>query len=487
MAESIARPERHVVVIGAGPAGLTAAYELDRLGVASTVLEASGGAGGISRTVEYRGFRFDIGGHRFFSKSAEIEALWTEILGSEMLERGRLSRILYNKRFFNYPIKPVNALLNLGPLTALACLASYSKAHLFPKRDVRTFEDWTVNAFGRRLYEAFFKTYTEKVWGIPCTEISADWAAQRIKGLSMRSLIAANLRPKSADRANVIKTLIETFRYPARGPGQMWEALCERLTRNGRRVVRQARVVSLERGASGIERVVTADGTGYVPTDVISSMPLRELVEIVTPPAPAHVRSAAAALGYRDFITVALVISARSLFADNWIYIHDDGVKLGRIQNFKNWSPQMVPDPAYTCLGLEYFCFEGDALWNATDAELIALGTRELAHLGLADAATVVDGTVVRQPKAYPVYDDRYREHVATIRAWLESDLPNLQLVGRNGMHRYNNQDHAMMTGLLAARNIANGEHFNLWAVNSDAIYSEEILAGEDSGAGFDG
>jgi protoporphyrinogen oxidase len=282
----------------------------------------------------------------------------------------------------------------------------------------------------------------------------------------------------------VIKTLIEAFRYPALGPGQMWDAVGARLARNGRRVVRNARVVSIERGAHGATRVITADGRTYAPTDLLSSMPLRELIEIVHPAAPESVRSAAAALGYRDFITVALVIAAPNLFADNWIYIHDEGVKLGRIQNFKNWSPQMVPDPNATCLGLEYFCFEGDELWNATDKELIALGTAELAKLGLADPADVVDGTVVRQPKAYPVYDDRYQEHLTTIRTWLESALPNVQLIGRNGMHRYNNQDHAMMTGLLAARNIARGEHFNLWAVNSDAIYTEEVRSGESTTLG---
>ncbi|UFP94069.1 NAD(P)/FAD-dependent oxidoreductase [Gloeobacter morelensis] len=476
--------EKHVVVIGAGPAGLTAAYELSRLGVGATILERSVHVGGISRTASYKGFRFDIGGHRFFSKSQEIEDLWSEVLGARLLDRGRLSRIFYRNRFFDYPIRPLNALVNLGPATAALCVASYLKARVLPPREVRSFEDWTVRSFGRTLYEIFFKTYTEKVWGMPCSEISADWAAQRIKGLSMASLLRSMLLPKPKGRGAVIKTLIDRFRYPGCGPGEMWETVARLVTGRGHRLVFDAQVERIERGSTGLSRVWTADGRAYAGSDFLSTMPLRELVEALDPPAPSAVQTAARALGYRDFLTVALIVDQTLVFPDNWIYIHDPTVKMGRIQNFKNWSPEMVPDTRYTCLGLEYFCFEGDGLWSAPDSELVALGCAELAKLGLVDPAKVVDGTVVRQAKAYPVYDDHYRENVEAIRAFLEREAPNVQLIGRNGMHRYNNQDHAMMTGLLAARNIAAGGQYNLWAVNADAQYQEEIREGELDGGG---
>jgi protoporphyrinogen oxidase len=475
--------EQQVVVIGAGPAGLSAAYELSRHGLHPTVLEATAEIGGISRTASYKGFRFDIGGHRFFSKSEEIEEFWTEVLKDRMLTRGRLSRIYYNRRFFDYPIRPLNALVNLGVVTAAQCVASYAAARLFPPQQVRSFEDWVVKSFGRRLYEIFFKTYTEKVWGMPCTEISADWAAQRIKGLSMTSLIRSMLfGQRNKSRGAVIKTLIDRFRYPALGPGEMWEAVAESVVGRGGSLVRCAPATRIERDQRGITAVWSGEGaaaTAHRGSHFISSMPLRELVFALDPPAPATVQKAATALGYRDFLTVALVIDQAELFPDNWIYIHDPSVKMGRIQNFKNWSPAMVPDPRYTCLGLEYFCFEGDGLWSASDADLIALGRRELAQLGLVDPAKVIDGTVVRQAKAYPVYDEHYRENVRIIREFLEREAPNLQLVGRNGMHRYNNQDHAIMTGILAARNIATDAHYDLWAVNSDAQYQEEVREGD--------
>ncbi len=473
---------KQIVVIGAGPAGLTAAYELAKQAVAVTVLEKSDTVGGISRTARYKGFRFDIGGHRFFSKSDDIEDFWNEILKERLFERNRLSRIFYRNRFFDYPIRPLNALSNLGVLTASACLLSYGKARLFPPRSVRSFEDWMIASFGRTLYEIFFKTYTEKVWGMPCSEISADWAAQRIKGLSMSSLIKSMLLP-TPTRGAVIKTLIDRFRYPGHGPGEMWEAVAKAVEARGGNLVFEAPVIRLERNADGLVQIWTGGKAerAYPGTDFLSTMPMRELVQALDPPAPEAVQVAARSLGYRDFLTVALIIDEPALFPDHWIYIHDPSVRMGRIQNFKNWSPEMVPDPRYTCLGLEYFCFEGDGLWNATDDELIALGCKELGQLGLVDPEKVVDGTVVRQPKAYPVYDDFYRQNVEIIRSFLEREVPNLQLIGRNGMHRYNNQDHAMMTGMLAARNITTDEHYNLWLVNSDAQYQEEIREGDDS------
>jgi len=465
------------VIIGGGPAGLTAAYELSKHGESATVLEASPvRVGGLARTERYKGFHFDIGGHRFFSKSQEVEDLWTEILGDAMLVRGRLSRIYYRHKFFDYPLKAMNVVRNLGIVNVFLSMASFAWAKIRPIKNAKSFEDWTINSFGKRLYRTFFKTYTEKVWGIPCSEISADWAAQRIKGLSMISLLKATLLPKKkGPREKVIKTLIDQFRYPEFGPGQMWEVCTQKVRDAGGRIEMGVEASRIERNGGGVRAVVgSRDGREerFEGTHFLSSMPIRELVQSFVPAAPPEVLAAGESLRYRDFLTVALVVDAVDLFPDNWIYIHDPGVRLGRIQNFKNWSPSMVPDPKFTCLGLEYFVNEGDDIWSMPDADLIELGKREVGAVGLVDPAKVVDGCVVRMKKAYPVYDDVYSEHVATIRRFLEKEVPNLQLIGRNGMHKYNNQDHAMMTGLLAARNIMGG-HFDVWQVNSDAEYHE--------------
>lgn len=476
-----------VVIMGAGPAGLTAARELVRLGRPITVLERDPVyVGGIARTAQHRGYRFDIGGHRFFSKNAEIERLWSEILGAELLERARLSRMYYRGRFFDYPIRAANALRQLGPVEALRCFLSYVRARLRPVADPVTLEDWVSNQFGRRLYEIFFKTYNEKVWGMPASEISADFAAQRIKGLDMKQLILTALRPQRAgDGGPVIKTLIDRFRYPRLGPGELWETVAAGLdasgypVRLGREVVRidwePGRVSSVvARDAAGVEQTVS--GSAFV-----STLPIRDLIQALSPQAPEAVREAAGRLGYRDFLTVALVVDAADLFPDNWIYIHDPGVRVGRLQNFKNWSPDMVPDPGRTCIGMEYFCFEGDGLWSSRDEDLIELASDELARLGLARRDQVIDGAVVRQPKAYPVYDDSYQRHLWVVREWLTEALPNLHLCGRNGMHKYNNQDHSMMTALIVARLIAGVSDQDPWRVNADAEYLEESDAGADA------
>jgi len=461
-----------VLIIGAGPAGLTAAYELSKAGVSAVVLEMSGTTGGLARTVEYKGYLFDIGGHRFFTKVSMIDELWREVMGDDFLLRQRLSRIYYNSKFFLYPLEPWNALHGMGLLEAVRCGFSYLKARLFPVRPEDNFEAWIINRFGARLYEMFFRTYTEKVWGIPCHEIEAEWAAQRIKGLSLFSAVWNAVRPqRKADKSAVIKTLIHQFHYPRRGPGMMWARFRERVEAKGSRVVLEAPVEKIY-WEPGRVKAVRAGGVTREAGHVISSMPVQELIRCLEPAPPDSLAEAAGDFHYRDFLTVALIMRGRDLFPDNWIYVHDADVRVGRIQNYKNWSPEMVPDPETTCLGLEYFCFEGDDLWTASDDDLIELGKREVARLGLAREDRFLDGTVVRMPKAYPVYDGAYRRGVKRIREFL-STVPNLQLVGRNGMHHYNNQDHSMLTGILAARNILGGSH-DLWSVNVDAEYHED-------------
>lgn len=436
--------------------------------------------GGLSRTVEYEGYRFDIGGHRFFSKAQEVEALWTELLGPDLLDRPRLSRIYYRKRFFDYPIRPGNVLRNLGVIEAARCVASYLRARLLPVRQPRSVEDWVTNQFGRRLYEMFFRTYTEKVWGMRCSEISADWAAQRIKGLSLSSALVSALWPRRRSRAKSIKTLIERFRYPRLGPGMMWEAARDRIVAGGGEVRMGRRVDAMELTADRWRvTATTANGNEVVEAPhVISSAPMRLLGTRLTPPLPVEARNAALALRYRDFILIALILHDREPIPDNWIYVHDPDVRVGRIQVFKSWSPEMVPDPAMTCLGMEYFCFEGDGLWASTDRELIELATTELVKLGLGRREDVRDGCVVRQAKAYPVYDEDYQNHVSVIRDELARRYPGFHPVGRNGMHKYNNQDHAMMTAMLTVDQILTGRAHDVWRVNADAEYHEEESAG---------
>ena len=462
---------RNVVIIGAGPAGLTAAYELSKAGVTATILEQDTVVGGIARTVNYKGYRFDIGGHRFFTKVTLVEQLWKEVLGGDLIRRSRLSRIYYRGKFFYYPLRAFNALMNLGLWETTLCMASYGKARLFPKRPERDFATWVTNRFGKRLFDTFFKTYTEKVWGIPCTEIQAEWAAQRIKGLSLTAAVKNALFGElGKTKDEIIKTLIDEFDYPRHGPGMMWTRTRELLEARGSRVIFKAPVERIYWREGAVE-AVDAGGQVYPATHVISSMPVRELIEKLTPTAPDALLEAAPNLHYRDFLTVALIVKKTNLFPDNWIYVHDKTVKLGRIQNFNNWSPEMVPDASTTCLGLEYFCFAGDGLWSLPDQELIEQGKRELATLGLGDPADVIDGAVVRMPKAYPVYDGGYEAAMNEVRKFLPR-VPNLQLVGRNGMHRYNNQDHSMLTAVLAARNVLGG-HYNLWKVNADQEYHE--------------
>ncbi|MBI3769757.1 MAG: NAD(P)/FAD-dependent oxidoreductase [Deltaproteobacteria bacterium] len=477
MSESIyERPQ--VVVIGGGPAGLTAAYELVLRDLHPVVLEQQAVVGGLARTESYRGFHFDMGGHRFFTKVAEIEAIWRRVLGDDFVRRPRLSRIFYDGRFFHYPLRPWNALAGLGPWQSALVAISYLRWQLMPYHEEETFEQWVTNRFGRRLFRTFFKTYTEKVWGVSCSELKAEWAAQRIKDLSLRTAVLNMfMRPQTT-----IKTLIEEFDYPRLGPGMMWNAVRVAVERGGGVVRTGSEVAAIGRDGQRIQHVVIAtNGTRetLTGTHFISSMPITELVARLDPPAPPDVRAAAEQLTYRDFLTVCLIVGKADLFPDNWIYIHDPAVRVGRIQNFKNWSPDMVPDRGKTSLGLEYFCSEGDDLWCMPDADLIELGKREIAHIGLADAEDVVDGCVTRVPKAYPVYDARYRQHLDVVRRFVDG-LTNLQTIGRNGLHRYNNQDHAMLTGILAVRNLVDDERNDLWSVNTDQEYHEEVRSPEE-------
>jgi protoporphyrinogen oxidase len=474
-----------IVIIGAGPAGLTTAYELARHGAHSVVLEKDSTVGGIARTVEHNGYLFDIGGHRFFTKVSLVEKMWHEVLGADLLTRSRLSRIYYRSKFFHYPLEPVNALLGLGVLESLRCGFSFLAARMFPQKPEDDLETWVSNRFGKRLFSIFFETYTEKVWGIPCREIQAEWAAQRIRGLSLTSLVLHAFLPRRpTDKQRLIKTLIHEFEYPRRGPGMMWSRTRELVEARGSRVVLGAPV---ERVCWEPGRVTAVEAAGqlYQAEHFVSSMPIRDLIRGLDPEPPEALRRAADDFHYRDFLTVALVVRGQGLFPDNWIYVHDPAVRVGRIQNYNNWSPEMVPDPETTCLGLEYFCNEGDDLWTTPDAALIELARQEIGRLSLADPAAVIDGAVVRMPKAYPIYDATYQKGLAVVREFLGT-VPNLQLVGRNGMHRYNNQDHSMLTGILAARNIL-GARYDLWGVNVDADYQEEGAAlGEEELAALD-
>lgn len=460
-----------VVIIGAGPAGLTAGYELVKQGIKPIVIEKADKVGGISRTETYKGYHFDIGGHRFFTKVEEVQQLWYEVLGENFIKVPRLSRIYYRGRFFQYPLSVFDTLYKLGIWDSFLILLSYLKIKLKPLPVEENLEQWVINRFGERLYRTFFKSYTEKVWGIECNKIEAEWAQQRIKGLSIKTAVMNALFGK-----NDTKTLIKEFDYPLKGPGMMWQSFASKVESLGGEVVLNTKVLHLERIGHRITKVIAEHNGSLIEIsgeNFISSMPLNTLIQKMNPLPPDEVIQAARQLKYRDFLIVALIIDVPYLFPDNWIYIHSPEVKVGRIQNFKNWSAAMVPDLSKTCLGMEYFCNISDELWLTEDASLIELATRELESLGLAKASKVLDGVVIRQPKAYPVYDSEYKKNLQVIEEYLAT-FENLQTTGRNGMHRYNNQDHSMLTGLLAAKNIL-GEKHNLWEVNTERSYYEEF------------
>ncbi len=474
MTEPSFQSDMRPVIIGAGPAGLTAAYELSKHGVASTVLEATDAVGGISQTATREGWRFDIGGHRFFTKVKPVQELWHEILDDdEFLIRPRMSRIYYDGQFYDYPLKPFDALRKLGPIEAFRCGLSYLWARVRPPKDQTTFEGFMVPRFGWRLYQIFFKTYTEKVWGVPADELEADFAAQRIKDLSLFKAVWNGIMPRRNQKD--ITSLIEEFEYPKYGPGMMWERCRDLVVATGSSVEMNSTAVELQHSDGIVTKVVTEEAgqrRTFDATHVVSSMPLPLLVKSMRPEPPADVSAAADGLEFRDFLTVALVVPEEDGFPDNWIYVHYPDVEVGRIQNFGRWSPYMVKE-GRTCLGLEYFVNEGDHLWTMDDDDLVALGTRELEALSLLEGGRVERGYVVRMPKAYPMYDATYKENVATLRGWLEENATNVYPVGRNGMHRYNNQDHSMYTAMLSVENMFGARH-DIWSVNVEAEYHEE-------------
>lgn len=461
------------VIIGAGPAGLTAAYQLCQHHIPSIVLDRHPIVGGHARTEEFKGFHFDIGGHRFFTKVEPVNQMWQQVLRESFLTVPRLSRIYYRGKFFYYPLRLLNVLIGLGPVESVLILLSYLRARLRPQGDEKNLEQWLTNRFGDRLYRAFFKGYTEKVWGRACAEIGADWAAQRIKGLS---LISAVWHAISRSSQRNVKTLIEEFKYPELGPGMMWEAVRRIVEARGSEVRLGADVVQIRRTSNHVNSVSVRCGSReevISGTHFISSMPLRLLMEQFSPPPPDEVLEAARNLHHRDFLMVGLLVNQKDLFPDNWIYVHNDDVRAARIQNFKNWSSRMVPDSNKTSLGVEYFCTVGDEIWSMPDRDLIELAKREVEIIGLTRQVDVEGGTVIREPQAYPVYDSNYRKNLDTIKTFL-SAFDNLQTVGRNGLHRYNNQDHAMLTAMLAVKNILGGSH-DLWSVNTEEEYHEEI------------
>jgi protoporphyrinogen oxidase len=467
-----------ILIIGAGPAGLAAAHEIlaKEPGREVVVLEKEYQVGGISKTFSFNGFLFDAGGHRFFTKSEEVENFWRAALGEEFLKRNRLSRIYYRGKFYDYPLKLANVIKNLGIVESFLVLGSYVKQKFFPYKQEDNLEQWISNRFGKRIFHHFFETYTEKLWGIPASSVGADWGAQRIKGLSVSAILKNAFFPAKGRR--VIKTLIDSFDYPKYGVGQMYEKIAADVEKMGGKILTGhavKRIISQNGKILAVEADSPAGLKRFDVEAVISSMPITELVE-KTGDLDEETKKAVDNLKYRSFLTICVILDEEKSFPDNWIYIHSK-VKMGRIQNFKRWSQFMVPAENRTALGLEYFCDEGDEFWNSADRDLLKLGMEELEAIGLGEKEKFIDGFVARSPKAYPVYDTNYKTSLPIIKKYLER-FANLQTIGRNGLFRYNNMDHSILSGFYAARNLLNGNRaLDVWQINADEEYHEKKIS----------
>lgn len=460
-----------VLVLGAGPAGLTAAWELINCkDFEIIVVEKSNDIGGISKTVIEEGWRFDLGGHRFFSKSTVINNLWIEMLKpTEFMNRPRKSRIYYNQKYYDYPLRPLNALKNLGILETLRCISSFLLVKIKPPVDDGSFENWVASRFGWRLYKIFFKTYTEKVWGISTKKLQSTWAAQRIKNLSLGSAIRNALLPQ---KNNEITTLIDEFKYPPLGPGQLWESVASKLRQSGCKFFMNEEISSVSLLKNGY-LVITSKGRKIEATAVFSSAPLAYVPKLIQ--GPSNIKAAAEKLKFRDFLIVAIPTPVTDkIFDDNWIYIHDPSVNVGRIQNYGSWSPYMVKD-GFTCLGMEYFVNRGDSIWSLSDEDLINLALEELKAIGFQVQISSSQAYVVRVEGAYPVYDEDYLNSINEIKNWLEDKHPKWFQIGRGGQHRYNNQDHSMLTAIESVKKFLGDDVVDPWSVNLDDDYHETV------------
>lgn len=466
------KQKEKIIIIGAGPAGLAAGLKLVENKKNTIIFEKDNQVGGISKTKKYKEFRFDLGGHRFFTKSKEINKLWEETLGKDFLDRDRISRIYYKEKFFDYPLKPFNTLSNLGILESVFIILSYTKSKIFPYKEEETFEQWVSNRFGKRLFNHFFKSYTEKLWGIPCNKIQAEWASQRIKNLSLTSAVKDSFQK----RKNDIKTLIKKFKYPKYGPGMMYEKIAENIKKKQGKINLNHEITQINHEKEKIKNLIVKNHRKKIKfpcSYLISTMPITDLIFRLNPKPPKKILNAAKNLKYRSFITISIILKTDKSFKDTWIYINSPKVKLGRIQNFIRWSPYMVNKKGYITLGLEYFCTEGDEFWKMNDKKIIKFALNELESLKLAKKSDFVDGFVIRVPKAYPVYDKNYLENLNIIKNYLKK-LKNLQTIGRGGMFRYNNMDHSILTGICSAKNLI-GENHDIWKINEEKSYHEEI------------
>ena len=462
------------IIIGSGPAGMGCAYNLAEKGKAFLLIDENHQAGGLCRTIDFKGYLFDIGGHRFLTRSREVEELWHKILAGDLLRVKRLSRICYRKRFFKYPLSFSDTLWNLGLVESGLCFLDYLRYKFFPSADNSTFEGWIINNFGRRLYNIFFKTYTEKVWAVACRDLSADWAKERIRGLSLKVAIKNSLPGK---KKSAPKTLSEEFLYPKVGPGEFYSGLQKACLARGGKFRFDTKVVRIRHDGREVlavetEATLTGEKTMVEADYLFSSMPLPDIIRILEPRPPEYVARAASQLKFRGLITVNVIMDKEDIFPDQWIYVHSPEVRLGRIQNFKNWSPAMVPDAKKTSLGLEYFCTQGDELWQKDDINMINFALNELEKIGIVNRRYLIDAFVVRQPNAYPFYSMGYLKNVNLILDYL-SGFCNLQTIGRSGLFRYDNSDHSLLTGIRAANNFLDDRHQDPWQLNMKREYIE--------------